>query len=174
MDPSANGLLAALNCPSKICEHDFCASVFHYHLTKCWPSPVNTTTNGVPDPAPSKTKVLLVDDSEDVLVVIQLSLEMLGYDVVACTDGAQAIKQFRATNPSIAIIDLGLPDMSGIEVGRQIRTIQNGINCPLILLTGNDGSKIRDEAQKAGFSDFLVKPVRIGSLSQCIAKRMLK
>ena len=113
-------------------------------------------------------KIFLIDDNEDVLTVIKLSLEMLGYDVMDFMLGRDALQKFREIQPNLVIVDQGLPDIDGLEVGREIREIETDRRCALILLTGNDGQQLRDSAAEIGFDDFLVKPVRIQTLAECI------
>ena len=97
---------------------------------------------------------------------------MLGYDVTESLNGRDAIEQFQATQPSLAIIDNGLPDIRGLDVGRRIRELEPESTCLLILLTGTDGKEIREQATDVGFTDFLVKPVRINALSDCIKRHL--
>lgn len=120
----------------------------------------------------TKPQILLIDDNQDVLTVIKLSLEMLGYAVAEFENGRDAIEQFPTIKPSLAIIDQGLPDIRGLEVGRRFREMDTENPCILILLTGTDGQALRDEATAAGFIDFLVKPVRIDALSECINRHL--
>ncbi len=97
---------------------------------------------------------------------------MLGYAVAEFENGRDAIEQFPTIKPSLAIIDQGLPDIRGLEVGRRFREMDTENPCILILLTGTDGQALRDEATAAGFIDFLVKPVRIDALSECINRHL--
>jgi DNA-binding response OmpR family regulator len=121
-----------------------------------------------------KKIIFLIDDNEDVLAVIKISLEMLGYDVVEFTQGRGAVKKFLAVQPSLAIVDQGLPDIEGLEVGRQLRELETDSRCALILLTGSDGQLLRDRASDIGFDGFLVKPVSIQTLSECIDQQIKK
>ena len=134
---------------------------------------MNTTHPANPsDCEQNKKTVLLIDDNEDVRTVIKLSLDMLGYVVVDCANGRDAIEQFPVVQPDVVIVDQGLPDIQGIEVGRQLRAMETGRNFGLMLLTGTDGQSIRDAAVSAGFDDFLVKPVRMTSLTECIEQHI--
>ncbi len=125
-------------------------------------------------PDGDKYKILLIEDNKDVLKVIKLSLEMLGYDVTGLSSGSDAIEQFSELQPEVAIIDQGLPLMQGIDVGRSIRKLPSGNNCALVLLTGTDGPLLREAAKEAGFNDFLVKPVKMKMLSACVQMLIAK
>ncbi len=119
-----------------------------------------------------KKKIFLIDDNADVLTVIKISLEMLDYEVFEFARGGDAIEKFPVIQPDLVIVDQGLPDIDGIEVGRQIRELESGGRCPLVLLTGSDGQALRELARKFGFDDFLVKPVRINMLAQGIERQL--
>lgn len=121
-----------------------------------------------------KKKIFLIDDNEDVLAVIKISLEMLGYDVVEFTRGRDAVEKFLTVQPGLVIVDQGLPDIEGLEVGRQIRKLNTDSRCALVLLTGSDGQLLRDLASDIGFDGFLVKPVSIQTLSECIEQQIKK
>jgi len=124
--------------------------------------------------ASSSPVVLLIDDNEDILMVIKMSLELLGYEVATSSNGTEALESFAQLKPNIAIIDQGLPDIRGLEVGRQIKELCGEQKCALILLTGTDGPVLRTQATEAGFDDFLVKPVRVNILSNCIKRQLEK
>ena len=96
------------------------------------------------------------------------SLEMLGYRVFECVSGQEVIERFAGVQPDALIIDLGLADISGIEVGERLKAMNITKNCRLILYTGTDEQSLRDAAAKAGFDHFLVKPVRMNHLAECI------
>lgn len=115
-------------------------------------------------------RIFLIDDNEDVLTVLKLSLEMLGHEVSDFTHGEIAIKQYPLESPDVVIVDQGLPDVMGVDVGQQIRAMESGQDCFLVLLTGNDGQPLRERATAAGFDDFLVKPVRVNELAECVAQ----
>ena len=121
-----------------------------------------------------KKKIFLIDDNEDVLTVIKISLEMLGYDVVEFAQGGDAVEQFLVAHPDLVIVDQGLPDIEGLEVGRQLRKLESDSHCGLILLTGSDGQSLRDLANDIGFDGFLVKPVSMQTLSECIDQQIKK
>ena len=119
-----------------------------------------------------KKKIFLIDDNEDVLAVIKLSLELIGYDVVEFALGQEAVEQYLVHKPDLVIVDQGLPDIVGLEVGRRLRQLQTDGRCALILLTGSDGQPLRDLADEVGFDGFLVKPVSLQTLSECIDQNL--
>ena len=125
---------------------------------------IRDIVNSTPD---QNRRVQVVDDNEDVLSAIKVSLEVLDFEVLVCKTGSDAIEQFEKFNPFLVIVDQGLPDIDGLEVGRGIRSSESA-QPRLILLTGSDTRKLREQATEIGFDQFLVKPVGIESLSTTI------
>lgn len=122
-------------------------------------------------------KALIVDDSKanrDVLYYYMRSwgLSISQDDCVA--SAAEALKALRRANKDkqpydVALLDLAMPEMDGLELGRSIRNDPDIANTPLVLLTAFDYEIHRDEAQPIGFSAFLTKPVRQSQLLDAIA-----
>jgi CheY-like chemotaxis protein len=84
---------------------------------------------------------------------------MLGHRAVGAANSAEALKRLNDAQPSIALIDIGLPDVDGCEVAQLLRAQPAGRDVRLVALTGYSDGRTRDSARAAGFSDFLVKPV---------------
>lgn len=121
-----------------------------------------------------KTRVLLVDDNDDIREVIGVGLDMLGLQIAKAATGKEAIEQFSLFRPDVMIVDQGLPDMPGIEVGRQVRTMdssESGTEVILALLTGTDGQTLREMASQTGFAGFFVKPIKIQTIFEWIQER---
>jgi CheY-like chemotaxis protein len=106
----------------------------------------------------AQTRILLVDDYPDGLEVWSLYLRMCGYEVFTASDGVAALEEVRLRKPAIAILDLELPRMSGIDAARQLRTDPETAGMPLIAITGHSEARRLDEARQAGFDLILVKP----------------
>jgi two-component system, OmpR family, response regulator MprA len=100
-------------------------------------------------------RVLVVEDDEDIAQALQRSLRMEGYEVRSAADGRAALEHGRAFAPDLVILDLGLPEIDGIEVARQIR---DGDDVPILMLTARDALESRVEGLDAGADDYLVKP----------------
>ena len=117
-------------------------------------------SNGLP------TRVLIVDDYPDVLEVWTLYLRAVGSDVAAAADGGSALRLARAETPDIVVLDLQLPDVSGLDVARQLRGDVLTARVPLIALTGRAMPNEIAEARDAGFDAVLVKPCEPAQLLQ--------
>ena len=100
-------------------------------------------------------RVLVVEDDEDIAQALQRSLRMEGYEVRAAPDGRSALEHGRAFAPDLVILDLGLPEVDGIEVARRMRA---EADVPILILTARDALDSRVEGLDAGADDYLVKP----------------
>ena len=105
-----------------------------------------------------------MEDSADVLYVLQVELEWLGYDVEAVSDADAALAAARRTPPDVIVSDLGMPDMDGFELIKCIRKIPRLRSIPAIALTGSGMDKDVQEALALGFTVHLMKPVDAGEL----------
>jgi DNA-binding response OmpR family regulator len=100
-------------------------------------------------------RVLVVEDDEDIAQALQRSLRMEGYEVHTVADGRAALEHERAFAPDLVILDLGLPELDGLEVARALR---DGDDVPILILTARDALESRVEGLDAGADDYLVKP----------------
>jgi len=101
------------------------------------------------------TRVLVIEDEESFRDALQFMLSREGFDVVLAADGAEGIKQFDAKNPDIVLLDLMLPEVSGTEVCKYIRTKSN---TPVIMLTAKDTEIDKVVGLELGADDYVTKP----------------
>lgn len=101
------------------------------------------------------TRLLLVDDEENLRQALGYALRQEGYDVVTAEDGRRALAQFRAAQPDLVILDVMLPGIDGLEVCRRIRRESD---VPIILLTARDTEVDRVVGLEIGADDHLGKP----------------
>jgi signal transduction histidine kinase/ActR/RegA family two-component response regulator len=116
----------------------------------------------------SPALVLIVEDNDDARDMLQQVLAMQGHEVCAARDGASAIALALQVQPDVAIIDIGLPDIDGYAVAREIRA-QAKRRIALIALTGYGQPEDQRRARDAGFDLHLVKPVTVERLDHAIA-----
>lgn len=109
----------------------------------------------------TKTKILIVDDERAVRRFLRTSLQAHGYDIQEATTGEDAILQAINVQPDLIILDLGLPDISGIEVVTRIREWSS---IPIIILSVRDQDNDKIEALDAGADDYVTKPFSTGEL----------
>jgi CheY-like chemotaxis protein len=107
----------------------------------------------------SRARVMVVDDNRDAAESLALVLKLNGFEVIAAFSGAQALELGAHERPSAAIIDIGMPGMSGHELARCMRLEAWGKHAALIALTGWGQDQDKQAALAAGFDLHLTKPV---------------
>lgn len=106
-------------------------------------------------------KVLVVDDDPSLLKAIRIGLTARGDDVVTAHTGAEAVNQVALAGPDLVILDLGLPDLDGIEVCRRIRAFSE---VPIVVLSAYGDERRKVEALDCGADDFVTKPFGMAEL----------
>jgi PAS domain S-box-containing protein len=115
-------------------------------------------------------RMLVVDDNVDSARSLSQVLRMLGYSVVTAHDGVAAVENARAWQPQVALLDIGMPRMSGLEAARAIRALPGGDRPWLIALSGWGQQEDRKKSSDAGFDHHFVKPVDVEALIELIRK----
>jgi CheY-like chemotaxis protein len=122
-------------------------------------------------PALSVTqRILLVDDNRDAVESLALLLTLSGYETQQAHDGREAIEQAASYRPDVILLDLGLPEMSGYDVCRTIRSEPWGKAMVVIALTGWGQEEDCRRTIEAGFAGHLVKPVSYPDLISLLAR----
>lgn len=103
--------------------------------------------------------ICIVEDLDDSREMIKTLLELDGHRVASAADGATAIELLTTEPPDFALVDIGLPDMSGYELARQVRERLPNVDLKLIALTGYGQPADIEQALAAGFDDHIVKPI---------------
>ena len=106
--------------------------------------------------------VLLVDDSRDVVETVAFVLERDGHTVCRAYDGAEGLREAAHFAPDVAILDIGLPNLDGIELARALRQMR-GAQLTIIACTGADDDTLR-RVIDAGFDHVFRKPTKIQAL----------
>jgi two-component system KDP operon response regulator KdpE len=99
--------------------------------------------------------VLVVDDDPTLRQTLSIGLRAEGHDVLLAADGRSAIQAVTEDRPDLVVLDLGLPDLSGVEVLRELRTWSR---LPVVVLSARDGSTDKVEALDLGADDYVTKP----------------
>lgn len=118
-------------------------------------------------------RVLIVEDSAGSAWITSVLFEQLGHATEIADDGATAIQKFEQSQPQIVILDLELPDMSGVDVTRQIRQLDPERKSLIVALTGHDDDQHRSLAKESGCDEYLVKPVDLKALESFISHAKL-
>jgi two-component system KDP operon response regulator KdpE len=106
-------------------------------------------------------KVLVVDDDPSLLKVLRIGLTARGEEVVVAHTGGEAVNQVALSGPDLVILDLGLPDVDGIEVCRRIRAFSE---VPILVLSAYGDERRKVEALDSGADDFVTKPFGMAEL----------
>lgn len=106
-------------------------------------------------------KILLVDDEPEIRRFLRSSLKLYYHEIIEASNGSEALDMAFSQKPDLLILDLGLPDMDGVEVTRQIRSMST---LPIIILSVRNNETDKIEALDAGADDYLTKPFSMGEL----------
>jgi two-component system response regulator MprA len=107
-------------------------------------------------------RLLVVDDDRGLRDVLRRALTLAGYEVRLAQTGADALGQIADGEPEAVVLDIGLPDIDGLEVCRLLRAEGNRV--PVLMLTARDAVSDRIDGLDAGADDYLVKPFDIDEL----------
>ncbi|QWF69850.1 PAS domain S-box protein [Methylomonas paludis] len=118
--------------------------------------------------APHKLRILIVDDYPEVADGLAMNLRLQGHQVEIADCGLAGIKQALVFRPQVALIDIGLPDISGYEVAKQLRSIPEIQGAILIALTGFGQENDRSQAYAAGFNHHLLKPLNFAKFADIL------
>jgi CheY-like chemotaxis protein len=131
--------------------------------------PVNAAPSRDATAASGRGRVLLVDDNQDAADTAAALLELAGYEVRIAYDPGVALALLEEFAPQVAVLDIGLPGMSGYELAARLRGHPNGSRCQLIALTGYGTAADAAQALEAGFRQHLVKPATPDTLLDAVA-----
>jgi len=107
------------------------------------------------------TRLLVVDDEPQILRALRINLHARQYDVVTAGTGRGALDAATEAHPDLVILDLGLPDMDGLEV---IRSLRKWTQVPIVILSGRMNSAAKVDALDAGADDYVTKPFSVEEL----------
>jgi len=120
---------------------------------------------------PAKT-ILIIDDNTINRAVFKTMLRPLGITVQEAKDGANALALFTENAPDLVLLDLIMPSMDGFEVLWRIRQVLNLKQLPVIAVSASVSEDTRQRALISGFNDYLIKPVMLDALHQCLQKHL--
>lgn len=108
-----------------------------------------------------RRRLLVIDDEAAIQRFLRASLDLREYDLTEASDGTTGLRMVATENPDVVLLDLGLPDMDGIEVARRVREWSQ---VPIIVLSARGQEKDKVDALDAGADDYLTKPFGVGEL----------
>jgi len=131
-------------------------------------SPSLAATNG------SILRILIVDDNHDAAHVLGVLLQRYGCEVDVVTDSTQCLSHVESFCPDVILLDIGMPEVGGYELARQIRTKPGFERLAIIAISGYADAQHTRLSFDAGCDQHLVKPVRFASLEIAIADEVKK
>ena len=127
--------------------------------------------NAALEPQGRSRRVLVVDDNEDAADSLATLLGVMHYDVRVAYDGPEAIEAADEFAPAVALLDIGLPKLSGYDIARHIRSTR-GEDVLLVAITGWGQDEDRRKAREAGFDHHFTKPADFEALLELIEQEM--
>jgi two-component system response regulator RegX3 len=106
-------------------------------------------------------RILIVEDEESLADTLRYNLEREGYAVSVAEDGRRALERFGDEQPSLVILDLMLPELSGLDVCRQIRQVSD---VPIVMVTAKDSEADKVTGLELGADDYVTKPFSVREL----------
>src|SRR5688500_18742843 len=117
-------------------------------------------------------EVLVADDHKDIRRMLEVMVRSLGYRVRSAADGLQALQMVRESVPAAVLLDVTMPEMSGLEVCRRLRADPSTATIPILLVTADTDLRTRMEGFAAGADDFIGKPFDMAELAARLRSRV--
>lgn len=117
-----------------------------------------------------KTKILFADDDEDILDLVSIGLERLGYEVLRAEDGHQALASIRDNRPDLVLLDYFMPGLKGDEICRIIKSDESLKSIPVVVLSASMGALTPEKIRQIPCDDNLTKPFEMKALAAIIAR----
>jgi CheY-like chemotaxis protein len=128
-------------------------------------------SSGTQGSAPSgRKKILIIDDHPDIRRVLTITLRHLGYHTCEASDASGGIRMSLLENPDLIVMDLSLPDSSGLETAKRIKENSRTSQIPIVACSGWNSDEIVTQAVEAGIVEFLAKPISPELLAEVIEK----
>ncbi len=109
-------------------------------------------------------KIVVIDDEQDIVDVLVYNLEAAGHEVVSATTGRSGVETVNSVRPDLVVLDLMLPDISGTEVCRTLRTGASGKQLPILMLSARGEEIDRVVGFEIGADDYVTKPFSVREL----------
>jgi CheY-like chemotaxis protein len=117
------------------------------------------------------SKILVIDDEQSIRDLLDRLLRRKGYDVVLAESGRKGLELFRRERPDVIVLDLKMPEMDGLTVLRQIRSLNR--SQPVIVLTGSRTAEMEQQVRALGVTEYIAKGFSLHLLGDAL-KRLLK
>lgn len=115
--------------------------------------------------------ILIADDNDDLLLLLRLTLESDGYNVIVAKDGREALNLSDKTYPELMLLDVMMPDLDGLEVTRRIRSNAELSDVPVLLVSANH-EITKQEVDRSGANGIIYKPYLLNSLLEKVEESL--
>lgn len=116
------------------------------------------------------SKILAVDDSASMRQMVSFTLKGAGYEVIEACDGVEALAEAKKGAVDLVLSDINMPNMDGISLVRELRSLPNYKFTPILMLTTESGGDKKVEGKQAGATGWVVKPFNPEQLLKTIKK----
>jgi two-component system chemotaxis response regulator CheY len=113
---------------------------------------------------------LVVDDSATIRSMIKAVIEQMGFECLSAQDGEKALKILGERTVDIIITDINMPNMDGIELIKHLRAQKNSKYTPILVITTEGGTNVKEAGKSAGASGWIVKPFNPEVLKNAVTK----
>ncbi|RUR11643.1 ATP-binding protein [Legionella sp. km772] len=114
-------------------------------------------------------RILVVDDNIDIVRSLEMLLSVMGHNTQTACNGVEAINAARTFHPDLILMDIGMPQLNGYEVAKEIRKQSWGEKITIVALTGWGQEQDKQQAKEAGFDFHITKPIKIDRLEKLLA-----
>jgi DNA-binding response OmpR family regulator len=119
-------------------------------------------------------KILLVDDNNELVEILRLSLRAAGFSITTASTGREALRKARDLVPDLILLDLMLPELDGFAVSEALRANPPTASVPILMFSGMSGQFVRYAGLESGGTDFITKPFNPHDLIQRIKDLLQK
>jgi CheY-like chemotaxis protein len=117
--------------------------------------------------------ILIVEDNVHLREVLAKIIQHHGYEISEASSGSQAIETAKSVKPHLILLDLDLPDMTGMEAARAIRRNNKTAHIPIVACSASMGVEFKEAAARAGAVDYLIKPISADVIKATIDRFVL-
>ena len=121
-----------------------------------------------------KYKILVVDDHYETLDIIVMTLQSYGYETVYSASPLEALELANAEHPDLALVDMNMPEMNGMDVVRRLRSMPALSDIPIVMFTAEDQADQKKAGFAAGVDDYLIKPFEGDVIEESINRALSK
>lgn len=109
-------------------------------------------------------RIIVAEDSRAQTALYKFMIQDMGHEAVCCTTGTETLEKFKEKAPDLFILDIGIPEIDGLELCRKIRHSQAGVSIPVIIVSSEDSESMITRGMEAGADDYILKPINANIL----------